>query len=113
MKTEFTKGPLQVSDTFGFGVSISKQGAKEVYLGNADSAEVNKTEAKANAQLWASAPELYEALEAVLHDLVSIYQSEMATRSDPSPENNLESVKQARAALQKARGVELKMLSNI
>lgn len=65
--------------------------------------EDGESEPKANAHLIAAAPELYEALENVLSDIVDY---ERANNLSPAPgrEDCWQSVTNARAALAKAAG---------
>lgn len=94
MKTQHTPGPWKYHRLDGITGLIAEDGT---VLARINTPCNNERTGKANAALIASAPELLDALERIIVDLIGYL-----------PNNNLiphiESITKARAAIQKARG---------
>lgn len=91
---KFTKGPWVTKDreiTGPVGVAVARAGICAIVSGRHGSYSIGESEALANARLMGAAPELFEALEALLLDMQHRVRDE-------------ESMAKARAALAKALG---------
>jgi hypothetical protein len=93
-ETKWTKGSLTVRD-MGHGCEVRSFArvawcGQSMAAGGGESQSISPSEARANASLFAAAPEMYEALEALLDDYTNHMQENVYTEN-------------ARAALKKAR----------
>ena len=85
MEAKFTPGPCYRDNdyvrTIAEGIAIAQVFADD---GHPDSEHRQLLPMKANADLYAAAPEMYEALEKAWHDLVNVAE-ELTTGKNVSP----------------------------
>lgn len=96
-ETKWTKGPLVVEEPFGFELTIVEAGKNPtewrfIASVSIEDPDIPLGEARANAQLFATAPKLYDALESAVNALINEGRRGGLV------------MEQAKAAMAKARG---------